>query len=256
MTITKENLKDLIGESDVSEDTLLKIKIMVESALAEKLDEQAKTLAEQNEVKLTALQAELDEAKEIHAAEIQSLHEKANQYAQYVVTEMTEKIDSYAEYVVEKFIEDNKQTLVESDEYNRMKTVFESIKLAFEGAHFALVPTDTTSELEASLAEVRESYNGLCIDHEALKKENTEMQFAMVFESLTSDLAETQKEKLKALVENVSFTDVSEFKRGVELMIGQVTESKTAAVIAEAAEGEEVQDSPAKASRMSRYLSI
>ena len=248
MEITQDTLKELIGESDISSDAVLKIKIMVENAIAERLEEQSKALAAEHveavaalETKITEAEtahaaqlaeaaAQLEEATEAHEAEALDLAEKANQYAQYVVSEMTEKIDAYAEYVVEKFIEDNKQTLVESDEYSRMKSVFATIKEAFEAAHFDLTPpADEVTEIEGKLEEAKGAYNDVFTKYQAVVAENEEMQFAMIFEHLTKDLADTQKEKLKTLVENVSFEGVAEFKRGVELMIGQVTESSKSA---------------------------
>lgn len=268
MAITTENLKELIGESELSEDTLLKIKVMVENAIAEKVQAATEELKTAHETQVAELNARIAEATESHEAEITDLTEKANQYAQYVVQEITDKIDSYAEYVVEKFIEDNKQTLVESDEYARMKNVFESIKGAFEGAYFQLTPTDKTVELEGKLQEAKDSFNELFGKYQTLIKENEEMQYAMIFESLTKDLADTQKEKLKTLVENVSFDGPAEFKRGVELMIGQVTESSKSAtdggnnatattIVEDAAQAEGATEvKPEASDAMKRYLKV
>lgn len=230
MEITQETLKELIGESDISSDAVLKLKIMLENAIATRLEEQKVALETAHQEAVTALETQIADATAAHEAEALDLAEKANQYAQYVVQEMTDKIDAYAEYVVEKFIEDNKQTLVESDEYSRMKSVFASIKEAFEAAHFDLAPpTDGVAEVEGKLQEAKDAYNDVFTKYQAVVAENEEMQYAMIFEHLTAGLADTQKEKLKTLVENVSFEGVAEFKRGVELMIGQVTESSKSA---------------------------
>lgn len=231
MQITQDTLKELIGESNISADAVLKLKIMLENAISTQLEEQKAELEAAHQEAIVALQTQLSDAAEVHEAEALDLAEKANQYAQYVVQEMTDKIDAYAEYVVEKFIEDNRHTLVESDEYSRMKSVFASIKEAFEAAHFDLAPpTVDTIEVEGKLQEAKDAYNDIFTKYQAVVSENEEMQYAMIFEHLTSGLADTQKEKLKTLVENVSFEGVAEFKRGVELMIGQVTESSKPAV--------------------------
>ncbi len=267
MTITKDSLQTLLGEENVSEDTLLKIKIMVETATADKLEAQGIALAEEHVAAVAELEtahaeaiAALNEAAqtkdEVHAAELADLHKAAAEYAEYVVSEMTTKIDDYAEYVVEKFIEDNKTVLVESAEYARMCEVFENIKLAFEGAHFSLTPLDETKELADELAAANEAYAEIAAQLTEVKAEKEEMLYAMIFETLSKDLADTQKEKLKALVENVSFEDAAEFKRGVELMVVQVTESSKVSgeVLSEAAP---VVVSPAAANgneKMATYL--
>jgi hypothetical protein len=232
MSITQENLKELIGEQEVSEDTLLKIKIMVENSINEKVEaaiEETKTsVTEELQPMIDSLTEQVAAMETSHAEELASISESANAYAEYVVQEMTAKIDTYAEYVVEKFIADNKAALVEADEYARMKETFSKIKAVFEEQYFDLVPTDRTSELEQEIAAVKEDYESVFAELQTANEDLDEMRHAIVFESLTRGLAETQKEKVKALVENVSFDSIGEFKKGVELMVNQVTESKTA----------------------------
>ena len=267
MSITQENLKELIGEQEVSEDTLLKIKIMVENSINEKVEaaveETKKTVAEELQPKIDALTEQVATLETTHAEELAKISESANAYAEYVVSEMTSKIDTYAEYVVERFIEDNKTALIEAEEYARMKETFSKIKAVFEEQYFDLVPTDRTSELEEQVAKVKGEYDSLFTELTEAKKENDEMRHAIVFESLTRDLAETQKEKVKTLIENVSFDSIGEFKKGVELMVKQVTESKASDTAANVVKplteeskdvGAEVKASPDGA--MARYLKV
>lgn len=268
MGITTEQLKALFGESELSEDTIVSVKLMVEEAITTKVEEATSALQEQIDAysayvidEHKALQEQVEAYSEYVIAENEDLTQKANDYAAYVVEEMTNKIDAYAEYVVEKFIEDNKQTLVESNEYARMKSTFETIKEAFEGAFFQLTPTDETKKLEGELQEAKSQYNEVFGKLQTVMAENEEMQFAMIFESLTKDLADTQKEKLKALVEHVSFDSVAEFKRGVELMIGRVKDepAQSADPLVESKEPVIVEEEDQKvtpASPMARYLNV
>lgn len=272
MGITTEQLKALFGETELSEDTIVSMKLMVEDAIKVKVDEakaesaselealreQAEAYSEYAQRQYSELMEQVEAYSEYALDEHKTLMEQANDYAKYVVEEMTNKVDAYAEYVVEKFIEDNKQTLVESDEYARMKSTFNTIKEAFEGAFFQLTPTDKTVELEGELKEAKDQYNEIFGKYKAVVAENEEMQFAMVFESLTKDLADTQKEKLKALIEHVSFDSVAEFKRGVELMIGRIDESSTPPKADEVVEPTKVvvQEEVDPASPMTRYLKV
>ncbi|MGB9694014.1 MAG: hypothetical protein ACPLYF_04145 [Fervidobacterium sp.] len=206
MDITQE-LKDLLEGTGLSEDTLIKLKLMIEQAI------QART---------ASLQEEIEAVKSNAALQIETIKEKADEYAQYVINEMSEKVDAYAEYVVEKFIEENKAALIEQQEYNRMKDVFEGVKRAFEVGMFKLDESAGVAELQAKLADITEAYNNLFEETASLRKQLTEQQYAMVFESLTKDLADTQREKISKLIENVSFASIDEFKRGVELMIEEI----------------------------------
>jgi hypothetical protein len=210
MDITKE-LKTLLEGLELSEDTLVKLKLMVEKAIQERT---------------ASLQEEIENVKKEAELQIESIKVKADEYAQYVVQEISEKVDAYAEYVVEKFINDNKAALVEHQEYERMKNVFENIKRAFEDGLFKLDESSTLHEMQKKLDEATEAYNKLFEETVALKKQLEEQQFAIVFENLTRDLADTQREKISKLIENISFASIDEFKRGVELMIEEIVSSK------------------------------
>lgn len=268
MAIKNEELKALFPDLEISEDTILKIKIMVENAVAEK----TKTALAESATAIEAAQASIatitEQAEQELASVVADMTEKAEAYAEYVVKEMTEKVDAYAEYVVERFITDNADALKEGIEYGRMQRVFESIKSAFETASYELTDVKVVEDAasEAALTEAKSTCNKLFNENQQLVKENTEMQFAMVFESMTRDLADTQKEKLNALIENVTFDGVAEFKRGVELMIAQLTEN-SAPVEPEVTPVEpEVDpvvepevtpvDESSKPSSMSRYLNV
>lgn len=261
MGITKEQLAELVGDSALSEDALIKIKVMVENAINEKVEAARAELMEQIEAYEQYAMSEVEDLTESNEVELADLSEKANAYADYVVQEMTEKVDAYSEYVVEQFLEENHGALVQTDEYNKMKRVFDTVKESFETAGFVLnesapLQVNPDEELVSKLDEAKVSFNELFEQYQAAIAENEEMHFAIVFEHLTKDLASTQVEKVKALVENVSFDGVHEFKRAVELMIEQITDTKAPIkedieqVIQESGQDE----GSVTASEMSKYL--
>lgn len=209
MDISRE-LKELLGSAELSEDTLIKIKLMIEQAI---------------QSRISSLQEKIETLKKEHARKIKLIKAKADEYGQYVVQEMSDKVDAYAEYVVEKFIEENKAALIEHQEFSRMKDVFDNVKRAFEDGLFKLDESACVSDLRAKLAESTEAYNKLFEETAALKKQLEELQYGVVFEALTKDLADTQREKISRLIENVSFASIDEFKRGVELMIEEIVAS-------------------------------
>lgn len=263
MDTTKE-LAELFEGVELSEDTLVKMKMMMEKAIQEKTDllkEEVSALNKQIirkdaehalEIKNLTEKAEeyglflqekadeygnfLQEKADEYGNFLQEnaeaygifLQEKANDYGQHVVAEMTDKVDDYTSYVVEKFVNENKAALIEQNEYDRMKKLFENVKTAFEHNSFKLneeieVPKDTS--LETKLKESLEAYNELYGEFAEVKKNFEEMQYSMVFENVTKDLADTQKERVNKLVKNVSFSSISEFQRGVELMVEEIVAS-------------------------------
>jgi hypothetical protein len=251
MDITKQ-LTELFGDIELSEDVLIKMKLMMEKAIQEKTDvlneeisklnTDIKTLHENAEAYGIFLQEKADEygtflqeKADAYGKFLQEnaesygtfLQEKANDYGQYVIEEMTDNIDNYTGYVVEKFIEENKSALLEHNEYERMKSLFENVKIAFEENNFKLSENfvSNTDEIESKLEESTKSYNELYGEFVKIKKNLEEMQYSMVFENVTKDLADTQKERINNLVKNVSFSSIGEFKRGVELMVEEVVVS-------------------------------
>ena len=214
MNITEE-LKSLLESVELSEDTLIKIKLMVENAIQERTAE---------------LQKQLEEAKAEAEKKIEYIKQKSDEYAEYVVKEMAEKIDLYSQFVVEKFIEENKKALIESQEYSRMKKIFEKVKETFEEGLFQINEDQYIKELKNELEERIQAYNEIFEEATQLKKKLDEKKYEEIFNSLTKDLAETQREKISRLIKNVNFKDVDEYKRAIEIMIEELSSETTKSV--------------------------
>lgn len=207
MNITEE-LKSLLENVELSEDALIKMKLMVENAIQERTAE---------------LRKQLEEAKAEAEKKIEYIKQKSDEYAEYVVKEMAEKIDSYSQFIVEKFIEENKKALIESQEYSRMKNIFEKVKETFEEGLFQINEDQYIKELKNELEERIQAYNEIFEEATLLKKKLDEKKYEEIFNSLTRDLAETQREKISRLIENVNFKDVDEYKRAIEIMIEELS---------------------------------
>ncbi len=246
MNITQE-IKELFNDAELSEEILNKMQTLLSENIA------SKTNALSEEV--VALKVQIAELTEIHKTEIADLEEKANEYGtflqekadeygtflqekadeygtflqekadeygKYVIEEFATKVDDYTSYVVEKFVDEHKSALLEENEYNRMKKIFEEIKTSFEHNQFKLneiAPIDNNVELEEST----KAYNELYGEFMNVKKQYEDMQFSMLFENMTRDLTDTQKERINKLIKNVSFSSIDEFKRGVELMVEEIS---------------------------------
>jgi hypothetical protein len=241
MNITKELKKHLAGVN-LTEDTLIKLKLMIEREI------KARTKSLREEIAATKKESDL---------RVKRIKAKADEYGQYIVNEMADKVDAYSDYVVEQFIKDNKESLIEHKEYARMKKVFDRVKRSFEDGMFKLDESSAVTKIQNKLDESTKAYNKLFEETVALKKKLDEQQYAIVFESLTKDLADTQREKVANLIENISFASVNEFKRGVELMIEEIVASSKSEQLNEVGSKDPKKGKPAPQfnDKMSQYLS-
>lgn len=210
-----EKLKELMPDIEISDQ------------FADKLQESVQlTVAELVERKVTEIEAE-------KAAEIAKLTEQANAYAEYVIEETTNKVDEYCSFVVEQFIEENKQKLVEHEDYVRTVGALKSIKESFEKNYFTLNTDAVIDSLKEEQAKDKELYGKLFEANQELKKEMSALKESVeadkrknLIESLVSSLADTQKEKIRKLVEGSSFSSLETMAEGVKLMINELNLNK------------------------------
>lgn len=259
MDITEE-IKKLLGDLGLSEDMVTRLKVMVEKAVHERsetiitnLQEELEFVKEKAEEYAAMISEKAQEYGDMIAeekdAEIDSLKESAQAYGDYITEELATKIEGYADYVVEKFITDNRKQLVESQEYARMLAVFSEIKEAFESKAFLISENDSqVSELNKKLNETTTAYNTLFEEHVAMKNRLAGLEQESLFESLTSTLADTQRDKVKRIINTMTFASRDEYKRAVELMIEEVIQQ-----VPEIKE-EKVEPSKAQNSLMEQYL--
>jgi hypothetical protein len=219
----QEQLAALLPGVEISEEFVAKLTASIEATVAQRVDEQTveiKKLAEEKE-------------KE-HQTQLQEVTDKANAYAEYVVEEMTKKVEDYCEYVVEQFVEDNRAKLVETEEYCRMAKTLRSIKEAFETNYFQVNNVEpATQAIADQLAEARSEHNKLFEQHRTLKRQVEEYSKYVesenrraVFESVTADLADTQKERLTRLIQAAEFPTLDAYSQGLKYMVEEIGSNK------------------------------
>jgi hypothetical protein len=220
----KEQLATLLPGVEISEEFVSKLTASIEATVAQRVDEQT--------AKIKQL---ADEQKEEIENQLKEVTDKANAYAEYVVEEMTKKVEDYCEYVVEQFVEDNRAKLVETEEYCRMAKVLRSIKEAFETNFFQVNNIEpATQALADQLAEARIEHNKLFEQHRNLKRQLEEYSAYVeeenrkaVFESVTADLADTQKERLARLIKTAEFPTIESYREGLNYMVEEITTAKS-----------------------------
>lgn len=222
----KETLNTLLPGVEISDEFVTKLTASIETAVAQRVVEETQAISEKIEAQKAEAEAKIAEQELFANEQIQEITDKANAYAEYVVKEMTQKVEDYCEYVVEKFVNDNKEKLVETAEYARMAKVLKNIREAFETNFFRLDPEPATQSIEKQLEENKKAYNELFEDHRILKRQIADYSAYVdsenrktIFSNVTEGLADTQKERLERLVEASNFGSLEEYELGVKLMV-------------------------------------
>ena len=127
---------------------------------------------------------------------------------------MATKADDYLQYVVEEWMKENELAIERGLKGEIAEDFIAGLKQLFED-HYIDVPDEKYDVLEAQSEKITELENRL----NEMMEENIEKK--KVVESLTretvivevsDDLAETEEEKFKELVEDVEYTDEQSFR--------------------------------------------
>jgi hypothetical protein len=148
------------------------------------------------------------------------LEEQTEATLQEYKDHLVEKVDSYLNYVVEQWMEENQlavesglRTEIAEDFITGLKTLFKE--------HYIEVPEEKYNVLE-DLEQKATSLEGK-LDEEinkniAIAKELSELKAAKIFEEQTKDLAATEVEKLKKLMEGVDFENEELYREKVSVI--------------------------------------
>lgn len=189
----KEDLDALVdSEATLSEEFKEKTAVIFEAALKSKLSEEIDRLEENYQ---TQLQEETTRIRD----------------------EVVESVDSYLNYVVENWMEENSlaiqqglRTEIAEDFMNKLKDVFEESYI-----HVPESKVDLVDELADQVEELEESLNETTVRFIEITEELDTYKREFVIREHCSDLAETQVEKLRGLVESVDFDDEESFAKKV-----------------------------------------
>ena len=189
-------------------DTDLNALIADEATLSEEFKDKASVIFE------AAIKSKLSE-------EIDRLEEKYNEELEAEITstkeDLVEKVDSYLNYVVENWMEENKvaiqtglRTEIAENFMNGMKDLFVESYIEVPESKVDLV-----DELAETVEELEEKLNDTTGKAIAMAEELEGLQRDAIIREASRDLAETQVEKLKSLVEDIDFEDEETFSKKV-----------------------------------------
>ena len=187
----KEDIDALVQGEELSEEFKTKASTIFEAAVHQKVMEVAASKVDEMEQEY---QSELQE-------EIVSFRD-----------ELTDKVDGYLNYVVEEWMKENELALESSLRSEITEEFMGGLKDLLK-EHYIEVPDEKVDIVENMFDKVEDlegQLNDKVQDNIKLKSELNEYRKNKILEEVCDDLADTQSEKMKSLVEGVSYEDDSE----------------------------------------------
>ena len=190
--------------------------------LSEEFQSKAKTIFE------TAIKTKVAEIKE-------ELHES---YATALVEELdtikaglTERVDGYLEYVADEWMQENALQVEAGLKTEMTESFLEGMKSLFE-EHYVTIPEekyDVLNSMVDKLDEMESKLNEQIDRNVALNRRLAESNADGIFTAVAEGLADTQKEKLATLAENVEFESETDYREKLVTLKESYFPSKTSA---------------------------
>ena len=128
--------------------------------------------------------------------------------------ELTEKVDTYLNYVVEEWMKENELAIERGLKGEIAEDFISGLKQLFED-HYVDVPDEKYDVLEAQsekISELEGRINEMMEEQIQTKSTNSKLVKEQVMSEVSSDLAETEIEKFKSLIEDVDFTSEESYR--------------------------------------------
>ena len=179
-----EHLEALIsGEGDLSEEFKRKAATVFEAAVKSKVRSEVERMEDEYK---SELEENINATKE----------------------GLTEKVDTYLNYVVEEWMKENELAIERGLKGEIAEDFISGLKTLFED-HYVDVPDEKYDVLEAQsekISELEGRINEMMEEQIQSKSVNATLVKEQVLSALSSDLAETEIEKFKSLIEDVDFS--------------------------------------------------
>ena len=233
-TTSEEESTEVVAEEETSEEETVaeeeeKYDVEADVAallqgeeLSEEFQSKAKTIFE------TAIKTKVAEIKE----------ELQESYATALVEELdkikaglTERVDGYLEYVADEWIQENKIQVEAGLKTEMTESFLEGMKSLFE-EHYVTIPEekyDVLNSMVDKLDEMESKLNEQIDRNVALNRRLAESTADVIFADVAEGLADTQKEKLATLAENVEFESETDYREKLGTLKESYFPSKTSA---------------------------
>ena len=219
----EETSEEEVIEEEESYDVEADVAALLEGEeLSEEFQNKAKTIFE------AAIKTKVAEIKE----------ELQESYATALVEELdkikaglTERVDGYLEYVADEWMQENAIQVEAGLKTEMTESFLEGMKSLFE-EHYVTIPEekyDVLNSMVDKLDEMESKLNEQIDRNVALNRRLAESNADGVFTAVAEGLADTQKEKLATLAENVEFESDTDYREKLVTLKESYFPSKTSA---------------------------
>ena len=191
-------MHEIAYEADFQED--LNALVSEEATLSDEFKAKAETIFE------AAIKSKL--SKEIDRLEEKYQEELAEEVST-TKADLVEKVDSYLNYVVEQWMEDNKVAVQAGLRTEIAETFMNNLKDLFVESYVDVPESkvDLVDELAGEVEELEEKLNESTGKLIEMSGELEEFKRNEVIREATKDMAQTEIEKLKSLVQDIDYSD-------------------------------------------------
>ncbi|MCX6783414.1 MAG: hypothetical protein NTZ20_05550 [Candidatus Levybacteria bacterium] len=184
----QEDVTEMFAGTELTEDFKTKISTLVESAVNARVSITIEQLKEQNEVAFTEL---VEEHKE----------------------EISENIDQYLSFAVEEWVKENQVAIRGSLKHEIQESFMTGLHTLFK-EHYIDIPeekVDLLGDMEREIGALKEALNTATNKSIESFSVNEELQRQLVVKDLVKNLTESDALKFDTLIENLSYTDMSNY---------------------------------------------
>ena len=179
--------------------------------LSEEFQTKARTIFE------AAIRTKLSEIKEQVKV---SYEEKLVEEVASIKEELKDRVDSYLEYVADEWVQENKIAIEHGLKSEMTESFLNGMRGLFE-EHYVTIPEEKYDVIESmvdKLDEMEDKLNEQIEKNVALNKRLSESTADVIFADVTEGLAQTQRDKLASLIENVEFESEESYREKISTL--------------------------------------
>ena len=213
--VSEEDSEEIVAEAEETDEELVEeegfdieadVQALLEGEeLSEEFEEKARTIFE------AAIASKVETIKE---QLIESYQEALVEEVVAIKEELNERVDSYLEYVADEWFTENALAVENGLKSEVTESFLDGMKSLFE-EHYVSIPEEKYDVLESmvdKLDEMEGKLNEQIERNVALNRRLAESSADGVFATVAEGLADTQKEKLATLAENVEFESEADYR--------------------------------------------
>ena len=255
-TTTDEVVEETTEEEVVVEDTIDVEEdinaLIAGEELSEEFQEKARTIFE------AAIKSKIADIKESVKGQYEA---NLIEEVKVIKEELQDRVDSYLEYVADEWVAENQLQVEQGLKTEMTESFLEGMKKLFED-HYVTIPEEKYDVIESmvdKLDDMESKLNEQIEKNVALNRRLAESTADVIFADVTEGLAQTQRDKLATLIENVEFESEQGYREKLETLKESYFPSNTSAPTSKTENlteesGESAYQTKQVSSSMERYL--